>query len=132
MKKIVLVMGCVMGFDVMAQGLPGMDAQQMQALMMQAQQMQQCMQNIDKAVLEQFEQKAQSAADKIKSLCAAGDRDAALSEGMVFAKEVRTNPSLQQLQQCAEPMQAMLPQLTQMAKTYADENPSSHPCDDMQ
>ncbi len=130
MKKMMLLMGWMMGFDVLAQGVPGMDPQQMQALMLQAQQMQQCMQQVDQAELKLFEQKAQGVADKIKALCAAGKRDEAVAEGMAFAGEIKSNQSLQQIQQCAEPMKAMLPQLTQMAETYAEENGSSHPCDD--
>lgn len=112
-----------------AQNPGGMDEATMQRMMQQAQGMQTCMQNIDQAEMEAFQQRAEQMNTEVKALCSAGKRDAAMARAMSFGKEATTSKVMQQMQKCGEGMRNMMPKIPG-ASTDKSGAPVKHICDE--
>jgi ABC-type phosphate transport system auxiliary subunit len=129
MKKILGI--CLLSLPLVtaAQNYGGMDEAAMQKMMQQAQGMQTCMENIDQAEMEAFQNSAEKMDADVKALCAAGKRDAAMARAMSFGREAASNKAMQQMRKCGEGMQNMMPK---SAVTAADNSgtPARHICDD--
>lgn len=111
-------------------GAPQMNQEQMQQMMQQMQGMQTCMQNIDQAALEAFQQKGEQLNAEIKALCAAGQRDAAMAKAMAFGKEAASDPTMKQMQQCGQGMKDMLPNLPHVPHSRDEGGKPRHICDE--
>jgi len=114
---------------VSAQNFPGADPQTMQDMMKKAQEMQVCMQNVDQAKMQAFQQRAKNMADAVTALCSAGKRDEALSKAMLFSKEVASDKAMQQIKRCAEIMKGVMPDFIEMSKSYKGDGSNQHVCD---
>ena len=101
----------------------------MQQMMQQMQGMQNCMQNIDQAAMEAFQQKAEQLNAEVKALCAAGQRDAAMAKAMAFGKEAAADPAMKQMQQCGQDLQDLLPNLPGAAHPRSEGGKPGHVCD---
>jgi hypothetical protein len=112
-----------------AQNYGGMDEAAMQKMMQQAQGMQTCMENIDEAEMEAFQQRAEQMDADVKALCAAGKRDAANARAMSFGREAASSKVMQQMKKCGEGMKPMLPKTATTAAEHSDA-PARHICDD--
>lgn len=106
-----------------------MDEAQMQQMMQQMQGMQNCMGNIDQAEMEAFQKKAEEMDAEVKALCAAGERDAAMSRSMAFGKEVADSNVMQAMKKCGEGMKNMMPNLPKVAQPHNDAGETRHICD---
>lgn len=128
MQKRLLTTLLALPFAALAQ-IPGgvqMDEAQMQQLMQQAQQMQTCMENIDQAEMDAFQQKSEAMETEVKALCAAGKRDAAEARAMAFGREMANSSIMQQMKQCGEGMKHRLPNLPQAAQPEEDNDTTPH------
>jgi len=113
MKSLLIASMTLLPAMVCAQnyGPAGMDKAQMQQMMQGAQAMQSCMKNIDEAEMQAFQNKAQAMDIEVKTLCASGKRDAAMSRAMAFGKETASSPLMQQMKKCGENMRHMMPKV---------------------
>ena len=109
----------------------GFDQQQMQAMMQKGLEMQACMENIDQTEMQALEQKGRQMEAEVKALCAAGQRDEALSKAMAFGKKVMSNAGMQQMKKCGEMMQGMMPNMSQFSRDYENDDSQGHICDDL-
>ena len=114
-----------------ARGFDGsqMDEAQMQQMMQQMQGMQNCMANIDQAEMDAFQKKSEEMDAEVKALCAAGERDAAMSRAMTFGKEVAGSTVMQAMKKCGEGMKSMMPNLPKVAQPQDDAGEPRHICD---
>ena len=112
---------------------PQMNEQQLQMLMEGAMQMQSCFANLDQAKLEAMGKRAEAMEGELKSLCASGQRDAAQEKAIDLAMEFATSEEMEQLKQCGEIAQAMVPQLVGQLEALEDEgaDASMHVCDNL-
>ena len=67
---------------------------------------------------------------EIKSLCAAGKRDAAQQEALAFAMEMNNNPDIRKMRECGEKMRGMMPPMPYLEQSAASETSDRHVCDD--
>jgi len=125
MKYAVVFFMLLLPIAVLAENMGEMDEQQM---MQQAQGMQTCMQNIDQAEMQAFEQRAQQMEAETQALCAGGKRDEAMQKAMAFGKEVSNNKAMQDMRKCGEGMENMMPKMA-IAESEGKENPGHHICD---
>lgn len=125
---IIILLLPVAAFAQLPQNMNEMDVQKM---MQQAQAMQACMEQVDQAALEKFQQRATEVNQEIKSLCAAGKRDEAQKVAMDFGKEAEKNKAVQEMKKCGEMAKDMMPQ-QQTPGTYEDLDYSKqHVCDNL-
>lgn len=104
------------------------NAAQMQQLMQQAQRLQTCMANVDQEALNAVQQRSAEMDAELKSLCAAGQRDAAMSRAVEYAKEMADNPALKAMAACGQSMQTMLPNLPAAAiPQQPEDSPQTRP-----
>jgi phosphoribosylaminoimidazole carboxylase (NCAIR synthetase) len=131
MKTCIVICVLLLPAAVLAQYPQGMNETDVQQMMQQAQAMQACMENVDQTALQKFEQRALEVNEKIKSLCAAGERDKAQSLAMDFGKEAENNQAVQEMKKCGELAKDMMPQ--QMPEAYEEMDYSSkHICDTLE
>lgn len=112
-----------------AQGPGGMSQQDMQNMMQGMQKMQACMQSVDQAELKKFETRGQQMEREVKSLCAAGKRDAAQQKAMAFGKEVAANPSMKKMGECSQMMAGMMPKMPFLQQVEQQSESNRHICD---
>jgi hypothetical protein len=130
MKKIASFL--LLPLAASAQQPAGLNQDQMAKLMQQAQTMQSCMQNIDQAAMQAFEEHAHKMGAEMKALCAAGQRDAAMEKAIEFGKETAANPALAQMQKCGEGMRQTMPSfMPETSKSKNDASSKRHPCDNL-
>lgn len=129
MKKTLGISLLLFPLAAAAQNYGGMDEAAMQQMMQQAQGMQTCMENIDPAEMEAFQKSAEQMDAEVKTLCAAGKRDAAMARAMSFGREAASSNAMQQMKKCGEGMRNMMPKA---AVTATDNSgaPARHICDD--
>jgi hypothetical protein len=133
MKLFTVICLLLLPAAAMAQQPQGMDIQKM---MEQAQAMQKCMQSVDQAELEKFQQRAMEVNKEIKSLCAAGKRDEAQSLAISFGKEAAQNKAMQEMEKCGEMAKDFMPGMSEgmsdMPETHGDIDYSKqHVCDNL-
>ena len=126
MKLSLFILTLLLPAITMAQGYPGMSEADMQRMMQNMQGAAACMQGIDQARLEAFGQRAEKVESEIKALCAKGERDAAQSKGLSFAREVNTDPDILKMRKCGENMRGMMPFMAQAGSADAS---GKHICD---
>ena len=126
MKTLLLVFTMLLPVTTIAQGYQGMSEADMQRMMQNMQGAAACMQGIDQARLEAFGQRAEKVESEIKALCAKGERDAAQSKGLSFAREVNTDPDMLKMRKCGENMRGMMPFMAQAGSPDAS---GKHICD---
>lgn len=126
MKQTIVFFMLWLPLSVFAENMGEMSEEQMQQMMQQAQGMQTCMQNIDQAEMQAFEQRAQQMQSETQALCASGKRDEAMQAAMAFGKEVASNKAMQEMKKCGEGMKNMMPKI--IAQT-SDQTKPSHICD---
>jgi predicted lipoprotein len=132
MKKIPLFLLLGLPLTSFAQQPPGFSQDQMAKLMQQAQEMQSCVQNIDQAAMQAFEERAKKMGAEMKALCAAGKRDAAIEKAMEFGRETAQNPALAEVQKCGEGMRQIMPSfMPEISKNHNDAPSKQHPCDNL-
>lgn len=129
MKFFVFLLALTLPVLAAAQNDPGMSEAQMQQMMQGMQAMQNCMQNVDQAALQTFEQRAKQMQAEVEALCAAGKRDEAQERALAFGKETAQNKALQEMKKCGEMMQGMAPKLPKVAQSDEPEQKKSHICD---
>ncbi|HEY8385385.1 MAG TPA: hypothetical protein VIK82_04120 [Porticoccaceae bacterium] len=110
-----------------------MSDEQLQMLMQGAMQMQACFAKIDQNQLETLGKKAQEMETELRGLCTSGKRDQAQAQAIEYARDFAASPEVQQLKQCGEIAQAMLPQLlSSLEDVDADtDDVSTHVCDNL-
>lgn len=126
MKQTIVFFMLWLPLTVLAENMGEMSEEQMQQMMQQAQGMQTCMQNIDQAEMQAFEQRAQQMQSETQALCASGKRDEAMQVAMDFGKEVSSNKAMQEMKKCGEGMKNMMPKI--IAQT-SEQQKAGHICD---
>lgn len=129
MYKLLTTAMLLIPFCSLAQNGMPMDDAQMQQMMQQAESMQNCMANIDEAEMQSFQQKAEAMDIEVKTLCAAGKRDAAMARAMAFGKEAAQSKIMQEMKNCGEGMKNMMPTLPKTAQAHDDSHAPKHICD---
>lgn len=129
MKNSILLVILFVPLTVFAQDYPGFDSQQMQGMMQRAQEMQACMKNIDQTEMKALEQQGKQMQAEVKKLCVAGKRDQALNVAIAFSQKVLKSSAMQEMKKCGEKMMEMMPELSQFAKDYSNDNSEGHICD---
>ena len=107
---------------------------QMQQMMEQAQEAQACMQNIDRAELQDMASKVEKMEAEIKSLCAAGKRSEAQDRGMKYGLEMSQSAVAKQMRACSKLMSGALAGMgssimPEMGFPDVDKMKSTHICD---
>jgi len=128
MKHAVVLLILLLPISVFAENTDGMTDEQMQQLMQQAQGLQTCMQNIDQAEMQAFEQRAKQLSADTQALCASGKRDEAMQLAIAFSKEASGNKAMQAMKKCGEGMKNMMPKIAAAAQ---DDKPGRHICDEL-
>ena len=135
MKIHMLMILLLMPVVALAQNYKGMSEEDMQKMMQQMQEMQACVENVDQAKLNALEQRARQMEADIKSMCAAGKRSEAQARALSFSKEISTDPTMKQLNECRAMMEDAMPQMPYMGQQNnpymsGEKDPSkSHVCD---
>jgi len=107
---------------------------QMQQMMEQAQKAQACMQNIDRAELQDMASKVEKMEAEIKSLCVAGKRSEAQDRGMKYGLEMSQSAVAKQMRACSKLMSGALAGMGSsivpgMGFPDVDKMKSTHICD---
>lgn len=131
MKQAVALFMLLLPLSVFAENMGGMSEEQMQQMMQQAQGMQTCMQNVDQAEMQAFEQRAKQMSADTQALCASGKRDEAMQLAMAFGKEVSSNKAMQAMKKCGEGMKNMMPKIAAAAQNDEHGKPGHHICDEL-
>ncbi len=131
MKNSCLLLIALMPLAVLAQTPPGFDSEQMQSMMQKVQEMQVCMEKIDKSQLDVFEQRGKQMQQEVQKVCAAGRRDEALDMVLNFTNEIKSNPAIEAMKKCSEPMKGMALGFSQMIEPFTGKNPERHICDEV-
>lgn len=105
-----------------------MNQQQMQAMMGKMQEMQTCMQQVDRAKMEEIGQRAKKVDAEIKALCAKGERDDAQDLAIEFGEEIKDEPNIKLMRECSKGMEGMMQDIPFGAKPK--DLDSSHVCDE--
>lgn len=82
---------------------------QIQGLLDQAQNIEQCMSQRDAAATAALRARSERLSQEIESLCKAGKRDQAQATAVAFAREMIDSPVMENLEDCAGPLGALLP-----------------------
>ncbi len=116
-----------------AQQPDAMSGENMQDMMQGMMQMASCMQNIDQDKLKVLADESEALEAELKQLCAAGERDQAQQKAIAFGQAFIQSEEFQQLQQCGEAAQDMMPDLADYAsyEDDADGVSSTHVCDEI-
>lgn len=116
--------------NVLAQPPAGMSEADMQQMMQGMQAMQECMAKVDMAAMERLGEEGKQLEAEVKSLCAAGKRDAAQDKAMAFAMKAAKDPSMQAMGECGRKMQGVMPPMGQAPYAdLAEEDSKRHVCD---
>jgi len=129
MKQAVVLFMLLLPLSVFAENMGGMDEEQMQQMMQQAQGMQTCMQDVDQAEMQAFEQRAKQMEADTQALCALGKRDEAMQLATAFGKEASDNKAMQAMKKCGEGMTNMMPKMAITAQNDEPGKPGRHICD---
>jgi NaMN:DMB phosphoribosyltransferase len=123
----------ILTLSQIAHAQPGMSDQQLQQMMKQAEEAQKCFSKIDQSKFDELEAKGTKMEAEIKSLCAAGKRDEAMSSAIKFSKQMHNDPQLKALRECSELMQGAMAGMPQpyLPPEMDDEDEGGHVCDDM-
>lgn len=128
MKQAAVLFMLLLPLSVFAENMGGMSEAQMQQMMQMAQGMQTCMQNVDQAEMQAFEQRAKQMSVDTQALCASGKRDEAMQLAMAFAKETSGNKAMQAMKKCGEGMKNMIPKVAAAAQ---NDKLGRHICDEL-
>ncbi len=131
MKQAGILFILLLPISVFAETMGGMSQEQMQQMMQQAQGMQTCMQHIDQAEMQAFEQRAEQMQAETQALCESGKREEAMQKAMAFGKEISNSNAMQAMKKCGEGMQAMMPKIATVARNGGHEKSGRHICDDL-
>jgi hypothetical protein len=131
MKQAVVLFMLLLPLSVFAENMGGMSEAQMQQMMQMAQGMQTCMQNVDQAEMQAFEQKAKQMSTDTQALCASGKRDEAMQLAMSFGKKASGNKAMQAMKKCGEGMKNMMPKIAAMAQNNELGKSGHHICDEL-
>ncbi len=129
--KQAVVLFMLLPLSVFAENRGGMSEAQMQQMMQQAQGMATCMQNVDQAEMQAFEQKAKQMSADTQALCASGKRDEAMQLAMAFGKEASGNKAMQAMKKCGEGMKNMIPKIAAAAQNDEHGKSGHHICDEL-
>ncbi len=110
---------------VFAQDSQGNNREEMQQIMQQMQEMQACVQNLDQSRLQTLQHKTQELEEKLTELCDAGKREQAKQQAIKFSKAFANNSIIQEVKECGEFMQAMVPKIL-MELTVQDQKQSNN------
>ena len=111
-----------------AQQPQSMNDVDVQKMMQQAQELQACMEKVDQAALQKFQQRAMEVNDEIRALCEAGKRSRAQKLAMDFGKESEKNKAVQEMKKCGELAKGMIPPDMPQANEDIDYS-NQHVCD---
>lgn len=124
MKKLITISFLLLPVMAVAQDMPDMGEE----MMLKMQNMQTCMEGVDQAALQAFEQRSNQIDTQVKALCASGKRDEAQQMAISFGQEVAKTPALQEMKRCGEMMEgAAMPNNMPMVKDT--DYSSHHVCD---
>lgn len=84
------------------------DPAAMQQMARQAQAMQACMKGIDQKKIDALQKRAEAASREIDELCTAGKKDEALARALTLGKEMRSDATVQKLQECTKDLTDMM------------------------
>ena len=110
-----------------AQNPAGMSETDMQKMMQGVQEMQACMEKVDQDRMEKLGEESKQLEAEIKSLCAAGKRDAAQERAMAFGMKMAKDPAMQVMAECSKKMAGLAPKMPYMdpEQDYSE----THVCD---
>lgn len=116
-----------------AQQPEAMSEEKMQQMMQGMAQMASCFQNIDQGKLKVLTDESQTVQAELKQLCAAGERDQAQQKAIAFGQKFIESEEFQQLKQCGEAAQGMMPNMPDYASYQDGEDgvESRHVCDEI-
>jgi len=129
MKIAFAVLLALIPATLMAQNFQGMSQADMQKMIQGAPQMQTCMENIDQAEMKALEDRGNEVDAEINTLCAEGKRDQAQAKAIEFSREVAQSPALQQMRECGELAQGMMPEQMPLLDKDVDYS-NRHVCDE--
>ncbi len=131
MKQAVVFLILLLPISVFVENMGGMSEEQMQQMMQQAQGMQTCMQDIDQAEMQAFEQRANQMSEETQALCASGKRDEAMQMATAFGKEVSGSKAMQAMKKCGEGMKNRMPKIVAAAQDDQQGKSGRHICDEL-
>ncbi|MDP1773177.1 MAG: hypothetical protein Q8L15_12915 [Methylobacter sp.] len=131
MKQAVVLFMLLLPLSVFAENRGGMSEAQMQQMMQQAQGMAACMQNVDQAEMQAFEQRAKQISADTKALCTSGKRDEAMQLAMAFGKEMSSNKAMLAMKKCGDGMKNMMPKIAAAAQNDEPGKSGLHVCDEL-
>ena len=129
MKILTGTLAVILPLMANAQGYTDMGEGDMQNMMLQMQKMQTCMQGVDQARLQEFEQRAKMTEAEVNSLCASGKRDNAQQKAMEFGREVANDADMQKIVECGKMMSGAMPVMPYMEQASAPDSSDRHVCD---
>ena len=108
--KFVKLLGAVVPMVICA-GVHGqvIDSGQLQMLLNQAENIEGCMAQLDESATRALRARSESVTAEIESLCKAGKREQAQARAVAFGREMADSPAMENLQDCAGPLGALLP-----------------------
>ena len=129
MKKSIAIAAVLFGVTqtAAAQYPAGMSEADMQKMMQGVQEMQACMEKVDQDAMEKLGEESKQIEAEVKSLCAAGKRDAAQESAMAFGMKMAKDPAMKTMAECSKKMAGLAPKMP-----YADaemDYSKRHVCD---
>jgi hypothetical protein len=120
----------LISLNALAQPPTGMSESDMQGMMQGMQAMQECMAKIDMAAVDRFSAEGKQVEAEVRSLCAAGKREAAQHMAIAFGMKITQDPAMKAMAGCSKKMQGTMPKMPQ--QPYADlarDKNRRHVCD---
>lgn len=104
-----------------------LDSGQIQMLLEQAQGIEACMGQLDAAATSALRARSEQVTSEIERLCKAGRRDEAQAKALAFGREMADSSAMENLQDCAGPLGALLP--AALASLNGDASDKLQVCD---
>src|SRR5690606_34399501 len=91
--------------------------------------MQDCLAKVDQSVMDRLRVEGEAVGVEIKSLCKAGQRDAAQARAIAYSQRIAATPEMAELTHCGSMLTAMLPAAVATVPDEAAGTAPSHVCD---
>lgn len=129
MKITVIALSLLLPAIALAQEMPSMNQADIENMMNNLQGVETCMQNIDENKLDELKRGAERVESEVDALCRAGERAQAQAMAVSYGKKIATDPTMQAMMKCVEPMKGMMKSVPMMPFDEVMENSDTHVCD---
>ncbi len=137
MKISIIALSLLLPTVTYAQEMPNMNQMDMtnmsqvdiMNMMKNLQGMETCMQNIDENNMNALKIKAKQIEAEVDALCSAGKRSQAQDKAISYGKKMASDPTMQAMMKCIEPMKGMMKSVPMMPFDEAMENSDIYVCD---